>query len=499
VLLQVLCPGTDALTETESWARLTSWMKSHGAFVHDGLTLNASCDTTGARGLITTAPLAANTTILQIPKKLMILEDTSSSSSSTDQQVRELLGDAASRLALALALKMRKGTKSAYSPYLSLLPQPTDFHSFHPAFASRSLHADFADLPVLGLLERARSFSAKKGKHAFEAWKSTKSSPASKLSWDDMEAALHLVRSRGTSLNKLGSVLIPGYDLMNTAGNHEANVVWSHEDAVVSVKTKADLPANTEILNSYGKDHDNEVMLHSWGVYLASNPRYLAKATMPVKCFATWEPGLRPSATARSLREATEDMLDLSAAKQASAAGLNSPPCKGELLSASSQGQLRCSLARLAWEACAGEWGLAGHSKSAAKAEGSSLRHHAWAHLEIGTSLAKEGDEKGADEHLEAVLKLQPLNFTANVMLGIARHAQKDLAAAKRHYLDALRTNPMSSKVHMYLGKVMVAQGDLKLGELAFRSALKADPKNSEAQLLLQNLPGLKGKHGTKS
>lgn len=456
--------------------------------MHSGLSLNSSSDSKGGRRLVGTTPIAANTVLLGIPTKLMLTEDKSTAKSVTDEQVNDLLEDEEIRLALAVVLKMKKGKQSAYSPYTSMLPAPKDFHAFHPAFAGQSIRADFEELPVLGLLEHSRTIATRETRNTFQIWKNMKKSKVAKISWNDMEAALHLVRTRGLRIPGKGLALVPLYDLMNTAEDPEVNVAWSIDEGVLKVRAKKDLPLNTELLSSYCSECDNEVMLHTWGIYLVRNP-VLPCAAKPVKCFADWDKAKRPGATANSLREAAEVALDLNRAKDALAAGWNSPPCK-EAIASSSQGQLRCSLARLAWEACAAAWGFGTRAMSAATATctGHSLEHHASAHLEIGNSLAQDGDQHSATDHWEAVLKLQPLNFTANIMLGIARQSEKQFAAAKRHYYNILRTNPRDSEVHVLLGKVMVQEGDLKSGGQEFRAALQADPDNTEAQTLLVSL-----------
>jgi len=334
--------------------------------VHSGLSLNSSSDSKGGRRLVGTTPIAANTVLLGIPTKLMLTEDKSTAKSVTDEQVNDLLEDEEIRLALAVVLKMKKGKQSAYSPYTSMLPAPKDFHAFHPAFAGQSIRADFEELPVLGLLEHSRTIATRETRNTFQIWKNMKKSKVAKISWNDMGAALHLVRTRGLRIPGKGLALVPLFDFMNTAEDPEVNVAWSIDEGVLKVRAKKDLPLNAELLSSYCSECDNEVMLHTWGIYLVRNP-VLPCAAKPVKCFANWDKAKRPGATANSLREAAEVALDLNRAKDALAAGWNSPPCK-EAIASSSQGQLRCSLARLAWEACAAAWGFGTRAMSAATA-----------------------------------------------------------------------------------------------------------------------------------
>lgn len=483
--LLLLCVAEDA-TRNGSWTEFTSWLTEHGAFVHSGLSLNASCESTGMRGVISTTPVAANTQLFRIPTKLMILEDVSAAKSVTDEQVKDLLEDEQIRLALALARKIKKGKRSAYFTYISMLPEPKDFQDFHPIFAGQSMRADFGELPVLGLLERSRTISTRESKNAFQIWKTLENSKAAFLSWGDVEAALHLVRTRSVRTPGKGLAMVPLYDLVNTAEDSKVNVAMTIDQGVLKVRTTRDLPSNTEILASYSSACDNEIMLHTYGTYFASNP-ILPSSVTPVRCLATCDKAERPHATSNSLWEAAEAIIDLTRAKDALAAGWNSPPCK-ETMASSSQGRLRCSLARLAWETCAAAWGFATRQVQPAAFTGPSLEHHASAHLEIGNSLAKNGDQQAAIDQWESVLKLQPLNFTANIMLGISKQSKRDFGAAKGHYYNILRTNPRDSQVHVLLGKVMVQEGNMKSGANEFRLALEADPDNAEAKVLLQRL-----------
>eukprot|EP00747_Dinoflagellata_sp_TGD_P065841 gnl/TRDRNA2_/TRDRNA2_154535_c2_seq1.p1 gnl/TRDRNA2_/TRDRNA2_154535_c2~~gnl/TRDRNA2_/TRDRNA2_154535_c2_seq1.p1 ORF type:complete len:102 (+),score=18.33 gnl/TRDRNA2_/TRDRNA2_154535_c2_seq1:382-687(+) len=61
------------------------------------------------------------------------------------------------------------------------------------------------------------------------------------------------------------------------------------------------------------------------------------------------------AATAATLRGVVEAALDLSLAVPD---GILAPRCKPSTFTATEQGPLRCSLARLAWQGCGGEWRL---------------------------------------------------------------------------------------------------------------------------------------------
>eukprot|EP00929_Paragymnodinium_shiwhaense_P081662 TRINITY_DN42798_c0_g1_i1.p1 TRINITY_DN42798_c0_g1~~TRINITY_DN42798_c0_g1_i1.p1 ORF type:complete len:229 (+),score=53.05 TRINITY_DN42798_c0_g1_i1:207-893(+) len=153
------------------------------------------------------------------------------------------------------------------------------------------------------------------------------------------------------------SCLLPAVDLINTAEAGRWNVdlqpkfYGDYEEVKLQAK---DLPAGEEILIRFcpNPECDNSYMLAQWGIYLEANTRLLQPILErpAAQCDA---PGLRKAAEA-SLR------MEEGALQQARDAGWASPRCTSQQLASPEQGVLRCSLARLAWERCAEDWGYKG-------------------------------------------------------------------------------------------------------------------------------------------
>merc|ERR1719161_3397614 len=90
-------------------------------------------------------------------------------------------------------------------------------------------------------------------------------------------------------------------------------------------------------------------MMEIWGLYLELNENPLQTVA---DCNTHHE---HTRGKFKSLREASEAMLDMSGVDKAIKEGWKAPRCREELLSVE-QGPLRCSFARLAFEHCKQEW-----------------------------------------------------------------------------------------------------------------------------------------------
>jgi hypothetical protein len=153
-------------------------------------------------------------------------------------------------------------------------------------------------------------------------------------------------RSRCYKTDAEDDSLIPASDLMNTGMQLNTNYHYNKTHFVVSVKGQ--VAAGAELYDAYCSSCDNKAMMSIWGVYLEDNNNKVQRAGLSCN---------------EKLRNATQSALDHTNARSQREFYQNrwkAPRCKTETFQ-QSQGPLRCSLARLAWESCAQVWGYPYH------------------------------------------------------------------------------------------------------------------------------------------
>lgn len=349
------------MSGSDAWSDVGAWMRHNGAFVHSSLRTQATRHGgISVRGVVSIADLPAHEPLLYIPRKLWFTLDkfpeiqNSQLPSSADISNVVLL-----KVAVALALEVKKGKASFFASYLSSLPALADFQSFHPTFSGEDIVSDFEELPAVG----ASRFVAQEDAATmtmFEEWQSVSGASSScvpgltALAWEEVLQGIAWFRTRAFLINASSheAALIPGADFLNTARQSSLNTDWalpvsSARASSDSFTLRADIPveAGVELFDRYCYKCDNDMMLSVWGLYLEDNP---VRSTDIVDCSSS-DIGAR-------MRLASEGILDLDANSlvQSRAQGWTAPRCSA---TTGMKGQLRCSLARLAWEYCAEAWG----------------------------------------------------------------------------------------------------------------------------------------------
>jgi len=354
--------GADALTE------LLPWMRANGAIVKSGLRASTTFHGGAAiRGVITTAQLPVDESLMMIPRKLWFtldkfVEVQAANLSAFGKTCDGLQGDSLDQLkiAAALALEEKKGTASFWYPFLRALPSLKDFRTFYPQFAEPIVLAEFRELPVIATA-KAWQTQDDRARGCFQSWRRSEISGHTvlgqgmrMLEWTDMQLALAQFRTRRYQVD-YNNAMMPGSDMFNTAPSKSINSAWSADAEGFTIRTYASVPSDSEILDPYCTDCDNDRMMVGWGVYLERNMNALARAGS-VNCNAVVAHG--DGSAFRSLRQATQAMLRLDGDGLAQLAtdGLSAPRCVAHNTRSADQGPLRCGLARLAWEFCAQSW-----------------------------------------------------------------------------------------------------------------------------------------------
>mmetsp|Transcript_110688 Transcript_110688/g.174461 ORF Transcript_110688/g.174461 Transcript_110688/m.174461 type:complete len:404 (+) Transcript_110688:77-1288(+) len=326
------------------------WLTEKGATVHQGMTVG-NFDHGGAkvRGVFNADAVLANTTLLVIPRNLLIelshypmfssaaLPSTMSCQKAAPT-VEALQGI---RFAAAIALEISKGQTSFYYPYLKLLPSLQDFHSFLPVLMEQQVQNDYSALPIMAKVKEMQT-GYDICRKCFQDWKSAQESPVKQLRWDDVFLGFILSQTRSFGLDGGRTLaLVPVADMLNTGMNSELNAQWISTANSFTMHADRPFAAGTEIYDGYCDNCDNALMMIGWGIYLESNPNPSQRGGQ--SCFG--EEGAR-------LKRVSEAALQT---KESAAENWLSPRCKASVLDMP-QGALRCSLARLSWETCAAEW-----------------------------------------------------------------------------------------------------------------------------------------------
>lgn len=348
-----------------NWMKLSQWINSNGGYVDPKIKANMTSHSgIRIRGIVSEKALDSGETILHIPKKLWFTLDrypdihdvslarVSQCSSSLKDSDRALV-----KVAGALAREHKKGNASFFHPYISRLPTLDEFRSFHPRFMKADVREDFNGLPMTAIAVELQKFDAKL-RDCFLAWTRSPGSPVAGISLELFELGYTHFRTRAFGTNSAFPSLVPGADLLNTDKPYNLNTFWQKtDDNFLMHGSSGGVESGRELYDEYCKPCDNTILMSLWGLYLEGNENPLTRLA---DCNAKRDPGqLYRHGKFRSLREASEAMLDLNDIDPALKEGRKAPRCHKESFSLE-QGPLRCSFARLAFEHCVQEWGYLG-------------------------------------------------------------------------------------------------------------------------------------------
>jgi len=138
--------------------RVVAWLREQGGYVGPVQVSTVRRGALNIRGLIATQDIAANTTIVRVPRQLIFVGDdvdqrkySPSGSSSASKKA-----DSDVFLAVRIAEERAKGSASKWWPYLAEMPSMGEYGSFHPLAASAADLEPFADLPTVQRVRETR-------------------------------------------------------------------------------------------------------------------------------------------------------------------------------------------------------------------------------------------------------------------------------------------------------------------------------------------------------
>lgn len=348
---------------------LAKWMTGRGASVDTNLKGGyAKHGGANIRGVLSAGSIKPGIALMKMPKDLWIWQNTTmfadlmaaKAKLATDVKACGLLDPKVFTnlmMAAGLAREKAKGDASALKLALKSFPKLHDFESFHPRFAGTELLTDFKSLKFCDTIKELQAVDSKLQQCYTGVQSHLSAASLAGIGWPDVQEASMQIRTRAYGNKDLlpdATVVIPLADLLNTAPNSHWNSQWHLTADMFTMTTKAAIGANTELVESYCPQCDNRRMLSLWGIYLENNEHR----------------GLNCSSEQASdsvLKKATLAVLEATKAPQ-----LTAPRCKASVFS-TKQGPLRCSLARLAWEACSPQW-AGKHSTSTSESDLVSLR-----------------------------------------------------------------------------------------------------------------------------
>lgn len=483
-------------TGGDDWEDLAAWLRANGARVHRALKVSAARHGGfEVRGLLVNETLPKGAVLLRLPQQLWVGMHSFPELAAGRRLIRECErpGESIVTVAAGLALEARQGSASRYAPLLRMLPTLGDFRSFYPLLAEGPLLADFGELPVLRSLHAHDLMQMAEVEACFSAWRAAPESPLRGLSSEELLLFYYSLLTRRFEQSRSAVFIMPAADILNTAKGPDINANWEFRGDAFEIKATQALQPGTELLSLYCKACDNELMLHNWGVYLEDNP-YKLNAIEAVNCSAAWSRAERPGASAESLRAAALAVLEAESAEHAGREGWNAPRCRPAALAGLEQGPLRCSLARLAWEKCAEQWGLGEGQPRDRPASPQAPQSYAGMHTYRGGVLQVRGNLKGAEAALRAALEVLPTHYEAHSKLADVLLDRGDAAAAEKSMRAALALEPDRFGGYNNLGHIQAQLGDLAGAARSFEVALGLNPGSAVARQNLELMRELQGK-----
>jgi tetratricopeptide (TPR) repeat protein len=118
------------------------------------------------------------------------------------------------------------------------------------------------------------------------------------------------------------------------------------------------------------------------------------------------------------------------------------------------------------------------------------MPHAPSAHFSLAGVLALQGRHDEAIRHYRECLRLKPDDFHAWMRMGIVEIERRNFAESASHLRAALRAKPDSVAARMYLGGALLQLQQRAEAQTQFREVLKIEPNNAEARQLLQTAGG---------
>ena len=109
------------------------------------------------------------------------------------------------------------------------------------------------------------------------------------------------------------------------------------------------------------------------------------------------------------------------------------------------------------------------------------------AQAKAGTFMLLAGQFNDAQALAERMLKRDPNDVHAHVLLANALAGLKDTEGAVAAFEKAVSLDPTRSGTYSELGSVQLVSGNRKAAEAAFRKAIEVDPKSANAHMALSN------------
>eukprot|EP00927_Polykrikos_kofoidii_P011799 TRINITY_DN15041_c0_g1_i1.p1 TRINITY_DN15041_c0_g1~~TRINITY_DN15041_c0_g1_i1.p1 ORF type:complete len:633 (-),score=111.42 TRINITY_DN15041_c0_g1_i1:159-2015(-) len=513
---------------SQEWSNFVEWFQSRGGVMQKDISRSVITNgpKKGMYGLVANADLKEGDVLFNVPVDMWL---TASNFPEITFNV-SLHGCAKFRprltVAAKMALELKKGDTSPWYPWIRLLQSPDEFRKEQVRHISSSLRHEFDGLPLVSVLVTGAQATEDQIARCVEAWQGAPDSPVADLTFDELMYFHEFSETRSFSSASEKTVLLPGVDFVNTGNDKDLNARYDFfgPGGVFQMKVHRDLKAGEEINIGYCLDCDNEYILATWGVYFEDNHKALHNLGSAT-CDTAGEQESLLSATSGSLRAASLAMLDHESAPASLELGLRAPPCKQTIDAMGNEDRLRCSLARLAWEYCAVEWGhtewpgrggdahtttrnaynvahnaiaaLAERNKNVAVAQahyGASIEadpKDPEARYQLGKILMDTGKRDDALKHMKAAVKLQPdlepaLFYTGRLL------RDKDPQVAAKYFKKLLKLDPTATEAYNDLGIIAASTGEVDLAERRFKAALKINPRDLGAYANIAQLMYLK-------
>jgi len=261
--------------------RLEAWLAEGGA-THDGLEVRAD----GRRGVFAARPIAADTIVASVPRRLMITREVVRASS-IGAQLRDAGVELANvhSLFAAWVLAERRNAGTPYGPYLDVLPRD---------FASFPLHRTPAELTLLAGSLTGTMVQALRDEIASDyARLRAKVRLFARTTLDELSWARLCVASRTYTVTVDGTdtlALIPFADMLNfEPGCHSR---WEYDDAAAAftIRTLRALAPGDELYGNYGAKANSRLLVQ-YGFVLHDNPFDEAALRLPTELRISRDPG----------------------------------------------------------------------------------------------------------------------------------------------------------------------------------------------------------------